>query len=70
MIRKLTPMTGLIVAGLIGEASASCWWHVTKTCVPANTYVGTMIDSSGNTDNAYADGNWSSPSSLLNKGHF
>src|SRR2546426_10383066 len=46
MKRKLKPIVGALVVGLIGVAQATCYYETSFVCLTANTLVGSI--SSGN----------------------
>lgn len=44
--RKLTPVVGLVVAGVAG-VSYACYQEISLTCVEANTYLGSSWNEAG-----------------------
>jgi len=44
MTKKLRPVLGLAVAGLVGTAYATCYYQITNVCVTGGTQVGWFPD--------------------------
>ena len=55
MTKKLKPVVGLAVAGLIGTTYATCYWSVTHLCVSGGTQVGAFGSCF---HPIYAQGDW------------
>ena len=43
MTKKLKPITGALIAGLIGVAHATCWFETSYVCATPDDVVGTLF---------------------------